>query len=70
MRREPSYLLSAEDRVWLGHTLRHGDLIPLIIEGRIVAKRPPGRPREEMLDRIKNGSPYVAVKRVALDREL
>ena len=33
MRRGPSYLLSTEDRVWLGHTLPHGDLVPLIIEG-------------------------------------
>ena len=31
-------------RIWLGHTLRHGDLVPLIIEGRIVGKRPRGRP--------------------------
>ena len=60
MRREP----------WLGHTLRHGDLVPLIIEGRIIGKRPPGRPRVGILDRVKNGSPYVAVKRLTLDREL
>ena len=32
--------------------------------------RPPERPRVGMLDRVKNGSPYVAVKRLTLDREL
>ena len=55
---------------WLGYTLRHGDLVPLVIEGRIIGKRPPGRPGVGMLDRVKDGSPYVAVKRLALDREL
>ena len=44
--------------------------VPLVIEGRIIGKRPAGRPRVGMLDRVKNGSPYQAVKRLALDREL
>ena len=57
-------------RVWLGHTLRHCDLVPLVIEGRIIGKRSPGRPRAGMLDRVKDGSPYVALKRFALNREL
>ena len=57
-------------RVWLGHTLRHCDLVPLVIEGRIIGRRPPGRPRAGMLDRVKDGSPYVALKRLALNREL
>ena len=57
-------------RVWPGHTLRHGDVLPLVIEGRIPGKRPPGRPRVEMLDRVEDGTPYVAVKTRALDREL
>ena len=35
-----------------------------------MGKRPPERPRAGMLERAKNGSPYVAVKRLALDREL
>ena len=63
-------VINRRQRVWLGHTLRHGDLVPLVIEGRIIEKRPPGRPRAGMLDRVKDGSPYVAVKRRALDREL
>ena len=33
------------ERAWLGHTLRHGDLVPLVIEGRIIGKRSPGRSR-------------------------
>ena len=41
-----------------------------IIEGRKIGKIPPGRLRVGMLDRVKNGSPYVAVKRLTLDREL
>ena len=35
-----------------------------------MGKRPPGRPRAGIVDRVKDGSPYVAVKRLALDREL
>ena len=41
---------------WLGHTLRHGNLLPLIIEGRVEGRRPPGRPRTGMLDRIKKAT--------------
>ena len=52
-------------RVWLGQTLQHGDLASLVIEGGMIGKRPHGRPREGMLDRVKDGSPYVAVKRRA-----
>ena len=57
-------------RVWVGDTLRHGDLVPLIIEGRIIRKRPPGRLRAGMLDRVEDGSSYIVAKRRALDREL
>ena len=63
-------VINRRQRVWLGHTLWHNDLVPLVIEGRKVTQRPPGRPRAEMLDKEKDGSPYVAVKRLALDREL
>ena len=52
--------------MWLGLAY----LVAFVIEGRIIGKRPPGRPRVEMLDRVKGGGPYVAVKRRALDREL
>ena len=50
-------VINRRQRVWLGHTLRHGDLVPLVIEGRIIGKGPPGRPRVGMLDRVKDGSP-------------
>ena len=53
-------VINRRQRVWLGHTLRHGDLVPLLTEGRIIGKRPPRRPRVGMLDRVKGGSPYVA----------
>ena len=63
-------VINSRQRVWLSHTLRHCDLVPLVIEGRIQGKRPPGRPRARMLDRVKDGSPYIAVKRRVLDQEL
>ena len=53
-------VINRRQRVLLGHTLRHDDLVPLVIEGRIIGKRPPGRPRVGMLDRAKDGSPYVS----------
>ena len=33
---------------------------PLVSESRIIEKRPSGRPRAGMLDRVKDGYPYVA----------
>ena len=35
-------------------------LVPLVSESRIIEKRPSGRPRAGMLDRVKDGYPYVA----------
>ena len=35
---EEKRIISATDkrqRAWLGHTLRHGDLLPIVIEGRV-----------------------------------
>ena len=60
----PSFI-NRRERAWLGHTLRHGDLVPLVIERRIIGKRSPGGSRAGMLDRMKEGSPYVAVLRAA-----
>ena len=57
--------MESAQKVWLGHTLRHSDLVPVVIEGRIKEKGPPGRRRAGMLDRVKDGSPYVVVKRHA-----
>ena len=56
-------VINRRQRVWLGYTLRHGDHVPLVTEGRIPGKRPPWRPRAEMLDRVKDGNSYVGVKR-------
>ena len=63
-------VINRRQRVWLGQTLRHGDHVSLVIEGRIPGIRPPGRPQAGMLDRVKGGSFYVAVKMRALNREL
>ena len=46
-----------------------GDPVPLVIEGRIIGTRPLGTPRAGRLDRVRDGDPYVAVKRYALDRQ-
>ena len=56
-------VINRKQRVWLGYTLRHGDHVPLVTEGRIPGKRPPGRPRAGMLDSVKDGNSYVGVKR-------
>ena len=63
-------VLNIRHRVWLGHTLRHGNVVPLVIKGVMIGKRPHERPRAGMLDRVKDGGPYVAVKMRAVDREL
>ena len=62
-------VINRRQRSWLGHTLRHGDHVSLVTEGRIPGKRPPGRLPAGILARVKDGSYYVAVKRRALDRE-
>ena len=63
-------VINRRQRVRLGYTLRHGDLVPLFIERRVIGRRPSGRPGAGILDRVKDDSPYVAVKGCALDREL
>ena len=37
-------IINRRQRVWLGHTLQHGDLVSLVIEKKIVGKMPPERP--------------------------
>ena len=34
-------VINRRQRDWLGYTLLHGDLVPLLIGGRIIGKRPP-----------------------------
>ena len=72
MGRGPSYLLPAQDREY-GLVIPYSMVIlchSLFLEGRVIRKRLSGRPRVGMLDRVKDGGPYVAVKMRALDREL
>ena len=35
-------IIRNRQRRWLGHTLRHGDLLTIVMEGRIQGKNPPG----------------------------
>ena len=63
-------VINRRQRVWLGHTPQHGDLIPSVIyEGKKIGMRSLARPRMGMLDRVKDGSSYVAFKGSALDQE-
>ena len=36
-------IINRGQRVWLGHTLWHGDLVSLVIERKIIGKKPPER---------------------------
>jgi len=47
---------------WIGHTLRHEGLLRDVIEGKMLGKRPRGRPRIGMLNELKEGS-YGQMKR-------
>ena len=54
---------------WTGHVIRSEGLLRTVIEGRAEGKRPRGRKRMMMLDDIKQGQTYHAMKRAALNRE-
>ena len=59
---EEKSILSTIDRrqrASLGHTLCHGDLLSLVTEERVEGRKPTGRPRTEVLVRMKNGSLYL-----------
>ena len=62
--------IQRRQRTWIGHTLRHGDLLVVMIEGRMEGKRPPGRKRISMLEQLKDGAAYSNLKRRAMDRML
>ena len=53
---------------WIGHVLRGDGLLKEVIEGRMLGKRPRGRPRAGMVDVIMEGS-YEKMKRRAEGRE-
>ena len=53
---------------WIGHVLREDELMREVLEGRMIGKRPKGRPKIGMLEELKEGS-YEDMKRRAQDRE-
>jgi hypothetical protein len=53
---------------WIGHVLRGDGLLKEVIEGRMLGKRPRGRPRAGMVDVIMEGF-YEKMKRRAEGRE-
>ena len=53
---------------WIGHVVRGNSLSKLVIEGRMVGKKPRGRPRMGMIDDLKEGN-YAEMKRRAEDRD-
>ena len=53
---------------WIGHVLRGNGLMRDVLEGRMLGKRPQGRPRIGMIDDLMEGS-YEKLKRRAEGRE-
>jgi hypothetical protein len=53
---------------WIALVMRGNSLLKLVMEGRMVGKKPRGRPRMGMIDDLKEGS-YTEMKRRAEDRD-
>ena len=53
---------------WIGHVLRGNGLLRDVLEGRMLGKRPKGRPRIGMIDDLMEGS-FAKMKRRAEGRE-
>jgi len=53
---------------WIGHILRHENMLRTVLEGRMKGKRPRGRKRIKMVDDTMTGT-YAQMKRRAEDRE-
>ena len=53
---------------WIGHVVRGNSLLKLVLEGRMVGKKPRARPRMGMIDDLKEGS-YTELKRRVEDRD-
>ena len=53
---------------WIGHVLRGDGLLRDVLEGRMLGKRPRGRPRRGMIDDLMEGS-FVKMKRRAEGRK-
>ena len=57
---------------WIGHTLRHDNLLSTIIEGTIEGKNRPGRPRREYIQQVIEDhgfSNYTELKRACHNRQ-
>jgi len=52
----------------IGHAVRGNSLLEIVIEGRMVGKKPRGRPRMDIIDDLKEGC-YAELKRRTEDRE-
>ena len=53
---------------WIGHVLRGDGLLRDVLEGRMLGKRPRGRPRRGMIDDLMEGS-FMKMKRRAEGRK-
>jgi len=53
---------------WIGHILRGDGLLRDVMEGRMMGKRPRGRPRAMMIDELMEGS-YVKMKSRVFPRD-
>ena len=62
-------IIKNRKRKWVAHSIRHSNLIRLVLEGRIPGKRSRGRKRIMMLDSVQSGS-YGEFKRRAMKREV
>jgi hypothetical protein len=56
------------EKNWIGHVVRGKSLLKLVLEERMVGKKPIGRPRMGMIDYLKEGS-CTEMKRRAEDRD-
>jgi len=55
-------------RRWIGHILRHENMLRTVLEGGMKGKRPRGRKRIKMVDNVMTGT-YAQMKIRAEDRE-
>ena len=60
--------INRRQKNWIGHILRGDGLLRDVMEGRMMRKRPRGRPRAGMVDDLMDGS-FVNMKRRAEWRE-
>ena len=61
--------LMRRKRRWIGHVLRHENLLQTALEGRMEGKRPRGRRRFMMVTDLKNGEGYAEMQIRAEDQE-